>query len=66
MPTKAAYLSFETSPDLEFEFFLAQKLGMTVARLRAEMTYREFMEWGVFYARKAQREELEMAKTRGR
>jgi hypothetical protein len=64
VPTKAAYVRFEQDPTTEFEFFLAQKLGMTVARLRAEMTNQEFMEWGVFYARKAQREELEIAKGR--
>ena len=51
---------FETSPDVEFEFYLAQKLGLTVARLRAEVTNQEFLEWGVFYGRKAQREELAM------
>lgn len=37
---------------------------MTVARVRTEMTGQEFLEWGIFYARKAQREELEMAKGR--
>lgn len=64
MPTKAAYKAFETSPDLEFEFYLAQKLGMTTARLRAEMTNQEFVEWGIFYARKAQREELQTSRGR--
>jgi hypothetical protein len=62
MPTRR----FETNPETEFEFFLAQKLGLTVRRLRAEMDQQEFLEWGVFYARKAQREELEMSKARGR
>lgn len=66
MPIKAAYLRFETEPELEFEFFLAQKLGMTVVRLRAEMDQMEFLEWGIFYARKAQRQELEMSKAKGR
>jgi predicted membrane-bound spermidine synthase len=66
VPRKAAYLAFETSNGLEFEFFLAQKLGMTVAALRAEMTNDEFLHWSVYYARKAQREELEMLKSRGR
>lgn len=35
---------------------------MTVDRLRREMSGEEFMRWGVFYARKAQREELERLK----
>jgi hypothetical protein len=43
---------------LEFEFYLAQKLGMTVSRMRAEMTNLEYVHWGIFYARKAQRHEL--------
>lgn len=38
---------------------------MTVARLRAEMPNAEFVGWQMFYARKAQREELEMLKTKG-
>lgn len=63
MPPKAMYLMMETSPDLEFEFFLAQKLGRTVAELR-EMSAREFLGWSVYYARKAQREEL--ARLQGR
>lgn len=48
----------ETTPDLEFEHYLAEKLGMTVARLRREMTTQEFMAWGVYYGRKAQKREL--------
>lgn len=44
--------------DLEFEFFLAERLHMTVGRLRREMTAREFMQWGVYYGRKAQKREL--------
>lgn len=44
--------------------FLAQKLGMTVARLRTELSSQEFVHWGVFYARKAQREELERLKAK--
>lgn len=65
MPIKAAYLRFETTPDLEFDYFLAQKLGMTVARMRAEVTGAEYLEWGMFYSRKAQREELETLKAKG-
>jgi hypothetical protein len=51
--------------DLEFEFFLAQKLGMTVARLREEMSAEEFGRWVVYYQRKAQRDELAMKLGRG-
>lgn len=40
---------------------LAQKLGRTVAELR-QMGNDEFVRWQVYYARKAQREELERLK----
>jgi hypothetical protein len=52
------YLRFETTPAIEFEHFLAVELSMTVAELRDRMGAEEFMRWGVYYARKAQREEL--------
>lgn len=46
------------------EFLLAEKLGMTVARLRDEMSEAEFVGWSVFLGRRAQREEL-ASKTKG-
>ncbi|PSL02885.1 hypothetical protein CLV30_109193 [Haloactinopolyspora alba] len=46
--------------------FLAQKLSMTVGRLRHEMSNDEFVRWGAYYARKAQREEMERLKQDGR
>lgn len=49
---------FQENPDLEFEFYLATKLGMTVARIRSEMSSAEFTSWQIYYARIAQREEL--------
>lgn len=55
----------EASPDLEFDYFLAAKLGMTVARLRAEMSGQEYVGWTVYYGRKAQRIELERLKAGG-
>lgn len=57
MPPKATYMAMETNPELEFEFYLAQKLGRTVAELR-QMSQAEFVGWGIYYGRKAQREEL--------
>lgn len=63
MRPKAAYLAMESSPDLEFEFYVADRLGMTVAQLRAEMSNEEFVAWGVYHGRKAQRAEL-AAKTK--
>lgn len=37
---------------------------MTVGELRERMSADEFMRWNVYYARKAQREELETAKAK--
>lgn len=65
MPTKAKYKAFEANPDLEFEHYLAVKLGMTVTRLRAEMPNDEFAAWAVYYARIAQEQELERLKQQG-
>lgn len=50
--------------ELEFEFYLAEKLGMTVSRLRQEMSSFEFMQWGVYFGRKAQRQEMEVKRAR--
>lgn len=58
--------AFQANPDLEFEFFLAAELGMTVGRLREELSSDEFLYWGTYYARKAQREELEQLKAQKR
>jgi hypothetical protein len=59
---KAAYLEFEDDPELDFEFFLAEKLHMSVARLRKEVPNDEIMRWSVYYGRKAQDAELAAAK----
>lgn len=64
MPTKALYLEFDENPELEFEHYLAVKLGMTVRQLR-EMGQDEFLRWQVYYAREAQRLELEQALAKG-
>ena len=62
MPGKAAYQRLENEPELEFEFYLAQKLSMTVGEMRARMGNDEFVVWSRFYARKAQADELERLK----
>lgn len=64
MPTKAVYLAMETDPTLEFEFFLAAKLGRTVAELRT-MSGAEFTGWAVYYGRDAQRKQLASLKAGG-
>lgn len=54
----------ENEDGVEFEFFLAQKLGRTVHQLRSEMDNKEFVWWGVYYGRKAQRDELAASRRR--
>ena len=56
---KAAYLDFQRDSDLEMEFFIAEQLGMSVARLRSELSSDEFVRWQVYFGRKAQRRELD-------
>ena len=52
---------------LYFEFFLASELGMTVNRLRNELTDTEFIYWSSYYELKTEREKAEMEKSkRGR
>lgn len=59
MPPKATYREMASDGfDLEFEFYLAERLGRTVAELRASLSQREFVEWGVYFGRKAQRQEM--------
>ncbi len=39
---------------------------MTVAEMRERMSNDEMMRWGIFYARRQQREELERMKAKGK
>lgn len=48
----------EQNPAIEFEFFLASKLGRTVDELRQQMSSDEFAGWAVYYGREAQRRQL--------
>lgn len=61
MPSKVIYMMMETNPSLEFEFYLAQRLGKTLVELR-QMSQQEFVGWQVYYGRKAQREQIAAAK----
>lgn len=65
MPGKAAWLALEENHDLEFEYFLAQKLSMTRARMIAEMSNAEFVYWSRFYSRREAENEVEAAKAGG-
>lgn len=51
-------MAMEQNPALEWEHFVAQKLSMTVERLRLEMSGQEFTSWVIYYQREAQRKQL--------
>lgn len=50
--------TFENTEDLELTYYLADRLGKTVAELEESMSAAEFVRWAIFHARKAQRAEL--------
>lgn len=62
VPTKAAYLQLARDPAVEFEHFLAAKLGKSVRELRASMSHAEFVRWNMYYARLGQEQEIQAQK----
>lgn len=58
MPPKALV----SDDELSFEFFLADRLRMTVGELRERMSHAEFVYWTRWHALRAQAEELERLK----
>lgn len=64
MPGKAAYLALENDADLEYEFFLASKLGMVVTDMRERMSQAEFVLWSRYHAREAQQRQLSDRRSR--
>jgi hypothetical protein len=49
----------ETNPDLEFDHYLCLKLGWrSVERMRRQMSSREWQHWRIYYARRAQEQEM--------
>lgn len=60
---KQAWLDLQDDPELEFQFFLAAKLGRTHAELLT-MEHAEYVLWTRYYARRAAEHELELAKLR--
>lgn len=62
MPTKA----LAGEPGVEFDYFLADRLRMTVGDLRSRMSNVEYVHWQMYHSRRAQELELEQAKAKGR
>jgi hypothetical protein len=57
VPPKATWISFETDPEFHFDFFLAEKLHRTLDEIRS-MPAMEYLEWSIYFGRKAQQMEL--------
>jgi hypothetical protein len=55
----------ESRTDIEFDYVLAEKLGMTVAEMRRRVSAAEWRGWNVYFARKAQRREIAAAQAGG-
>tara|TARA_R100000654_G_scaffold20010_1_gene40542 strand:+ start:1754 stop:1924 length:171 start_codon:yes stop_codon:yes gene_type:complete len=46
------------------QFFIAEKLGMTVVQLRSTMSTEELFSWSAYCSLKAEREDKELDKAR--
>ena len=46
------------------QFFIAEKLGMTLLQLRTTMSTEELLGWSAYCTLKAEREEKEMERSR--
>ena len=49
---------------LFLQFFIAEKLGMTLAQLRAGMSMEELVAWSAYCSVKSDREQKEMERSR--
>ena len=49
---------------LFLQFFIAEKLGMTLTDLRSKMSFEELLGWSAYLSVKSDREEKEMEKAR--
>jgi hypothetical protein len=66
MPKKVIYQEMETRPDLEFDFYLCERLGWrSVELMRRGMSAGEWARWAMYHRRRAQRQEHEALKAKG-
>ena len=56
--------TIEQDNSLFLQFFIAEKLGMTLTDLRAKMSFKELLAWSAYLSIKSDREEKEMEKAR--
>lgn len=66
MPTKAIYEAFDDDESIEFDHFLAERLGWrSVEDLRRGMSAGEWLAWWVYYGRKGQRMQMAAEQAKG-
>ena len=56
--------TIEQDNSLFLQFFIAEKLGMTLTDLRSKMSFKELLAWSAYLSIKSDREEKEMEKAR--
>ena len=54
----------DKDPYLFLQFFIAEKLGMTLAQLRASMSMEELLAWSAYCSVKSDREQKEIERSR--
>lgn len=54
--------TFEDDSTVEFTFYLADRLRMTVADLEERMTNAEFVRWTIYHGRRAQDAQIASAR----
>lgn len=50
-------MKLETEPDFFFDFFLAEKLRLTLSEVR-DMPAEEWSQWAIYFAKKAQQQQM--------
>jgi hypothetical protein len=58
VPGKAARLELEDDDALAFDFFLADRLRMTVAEMRSRVSHAEWVYWSRYHQMIADRREV--------
>lgn len=65
MPPKALWMRFEEDDAFHWDFFLASKMGCTVAELHDRLSAAEWVAWTVYWARIGQARELQRLRAGG-
>jgi hypothetical protein len=56
-------MRFQTDDDFHFDYFLAEKLHLTIGQVHA-MPQEEWLNWAMYFTRKSQARDLEMRRSK--